>query len=124
MKSSYIKKLIDQLPALISGALIVLAFPVFDMYLLAWVAFIPLLLSLWKKNPLEAFQTGHATYTRLAWLAAVPAHGLAIADDTGDGWLTTRTERLADQLEYLHAANAALARLGERAQLVAMAATV
>ena len=46
------------MPALISGALIVLAFPVFDMYLLAWVAFIPLLLSLWKKTPGEAFQAG------------------------------------------------------------------
>lgn len=70
---------------------------------------------------LEAFQAGYAAYTRLAWLAAVPAHGLAIADDTGDGWLTPRTEHLADQLEYLHAANGRLARLGEHAQLVAMA---
>ncbi len=43
---------------MVSGALIALAFPVFDMYLLAWVAFIPLLLSLWKKTPWEAFQTG------------------------------------------------------------------
>ena len=51
-------KLTDYLPALISGALIVLAFPVFDFYLLAWVAFIPLLLSLWKKSPGEAFQAG------------------------------------------------------------------
>ena len=52
------KKCIDHLPALVSGVLIVLAFPVFDMYLLAWVAFIPLLLSLWKKKPQEAFQDG------------------------------------------------------------------
>jgi apolipoprotein N-acyltransferase len=51
-------KLTDYLPALISGALIVLAFPVFDLYLLAWVAFVPLLLSLWKKSPGEAFQAG------------------------------------------------------------------
>ena len=51
-------KLLDYLPALLSGVLIVLAFPVFDMYLLAWVAFIPLLLSLWKKTPGEAFQSG------------------------------------------------------------------
>ena len=51
-------KLTDYLPALISGVLIVLAFPVFDLYLLAWVAFIPLLLSLWKKSPGEAFQAG------------------------------------------------------------------
>lgn len=46
------------MPALISGALLVPAFPAFDMYLLAWVAFIPLLLSLWKKTPGEAFQSG------------------------------------------------------------------
>lgn len=72
-------------------------------------------------SDLEAFQAGYPTYTRLAWLAAVPAHGLAVADDTDEGWLTTRTERLADQLDYLHAANGQLARLGERAQLVAMA---
>ena len=48
----------DYMPAIISGALVVLAFPVFDMYLLAWVAFIPLLLSIWKKTPGEAFQRG------------------------------------------------------------------
>ena len=52
------KKFLDYMPAIISGALVVLAFPVFDIYLLAWVAFIPLLLSLWKKTPGEAFQTG------------------------------------------------------------------
>jgi apolipoprotein N-acyltransferase len=58
MQNVYIKKFLDYLPALISGLLIVLAFPVFDLYLLAWVAFIPLLLSLWKKTPGEAFQSG------------------------------------------------------------------
>ena len=52
------KYFLDYMPAIISGALIVLAFPVFDMYLLAWVAFIPLLLSIWKKTPGEAFQAG------------------------------------------------------------------
>jgi len=52
------KKFLDYMPSIISGALVVLAFPVFDMYLLAWVAFIPLLLSLWKKTPGEAFQAG------------------------------------------------------------------
>ena len=51
-------KLIDYLPSLISGALIVLAFPVFDLYLVAWVAFIPFLLSLWEKSPGEAFKAG------------------------------------------------------------------
>ena len=58
MKRINTLKLTDYLPALISGALLVLAFPVFDLYLLAWVAFIPLLLSLWKKSPGEAFQAG------------------------------------------------------------------
>jgi apolipoprotein N-acyltransferase len=58
MKKFNTLKLTDYLPALISGALIVPAFPVFDLYLLAWVAFVPLLLSLWKKSPAEAFQAG------------------------------------------------------------------
>jgi len=52
------KKLLEYLPAVLSGILIMLAFPMFDLYLLAWVAFIPFLLSLWKKTPGEAFQTG------------------------------------------------------------------
>jgi apolipoprotein N-acyltransferase len=51
-------KFLAFLPALLSGALLVLSFPVFDLYLLAWVAFVPLLLSLWKKTPGEAFRHG------------------------------------------------------------------
>ena len=58
MKNIYTLKLTDYLPALLSGVMIVLAFPVFDFYLLAWVAFIPLLMSLWKKSPAEAFRSG------------------------------------------------------------------
>jgi apolipoprotein N-acyltransferase len=58
MKDTYRDKFLDYLPALISGVLLVLSFPVFDLYLLAWVAFVPLLLSLWKKSPGEAFRTG------------------------------------------------------------------
>jgi apolipoprotein N-acyltransferase len=58
MQNNNTYKFLDYLPALLSGVLIVLAFPVFDMYLLAWVAFIPLFLSLWKKTPGEAFQAG------------------------------------------------------------------
>lgn len=58
MQNTIINSLIKYLPAILSGALIVLSFPVFDMYLLAWVAFIPLFLSLWKKTPWEAFQAG------------------------------------------------------------------
>ncbi|MBS1126479.1 MAG: lnt [Nitrospirae bacterium] len=58
MENANLKKLYDYLPAIVSGVLIVLAFPVFDLYPLAWVALIPLLLSLWKKTPGEALQTG------------------------------------------------------------------
>jgi len=58
MENANLKKLYDYLPAIVSGVLIVLAFPVFDLYPLAWVALIPLLLSLWKKTPAEALQTG------------------------------------------------------------------
>ena len=45
---------------------------------------------------LEAFQAGYDTYLNLAWLAAVPADGLAPAH--GDGWLTATSGRLTDQL--------------------------
>jgi apolipoprotein N-acyltransferase len=58
MQNTKMKKIIDYMPAIISGALLVCAFPVFDMYLLAWVAFIPLLLSLWRKTPGESFKSG------------------------------------------------------------------
>jgi hypothetical protein len=67
---------------------------------------------------LEAFQAGYDTYLNLAWLASVPADGLA---PTTGGWLTTRSQRLADQLDYLHAANAHLAGLPRDTQLVAVA---
>ncbi|MDH4232416.1 MAG: apolipoprotein N-acyltransferase, partial [Nitrospirota bacterium] len=52
------KNLREYLPAVLSGTLTVLAFPMFDLYLLAWVAFIPFLVSLWKKTPGEAFRAG------------------------------------------------------------------
>ncbi len=72
-------------------------------------------------SALEAFQAGYGTYTNLAWLAAVPADGLAPADGEHGGWLTARSERLTDQLAYLHAANAHLSGLHRNVQLVAMA---
>jgi hypothetical protein len=68
---------------------------------------------------LEAFQAGYGTYLNLAWLAAVPADGLAPA--YGDGWLTATSERLTDQLAYLQAANHHLAGLHPGVQLAAMA---
>ena len=69
-------------------------------------------------SALEAFQAGYGTHVNLAWLAAVPADGLA---PTTGGWLTTRSQRLADQLDYLNVANAHLAGLPRDTQLVAVA---
>jgi hypothetical protein len=71
---------------------------------------------------LEAFQAGYGAYVNLAWLAAVPADGLAPA--YGGGWLTARSERLADQLTYLRAANAHVDGLNPNLQLAAMAIPV
>jgi apolipoprotein N-acyltransferase len=49
---------IKYLPAFLSGILLVLSFPVFNLYPLAWIAFVPFLLSLWEKNPKETFLAG------------------------------------------------------------------
>jgi apolipoprotein N-acyltransferase len=46
------------IPALVSGGLLVLCFPVFDYYLLAFVALTPFLISLWRLSPWEAFKAG------------------------------------------------------------------
>jgi hypothetical protein len=67
---------------------------------------------------LEAFQAGYGTYVNLAWLAAVPGDGFVPAPGQ---LLTPRSQRLADQLAYLHQANAHLARLSRDAHLVAVA---
>jgi apolipoprotein N-acyltransferase len=58
MKKLLIKNAIEYLPAVASGILVVLAFPAFDIYLIAWVALIPLLLSLRNKNAKKAFVSG------------------------------------------------------------------
>jgi hypothetical protein len=71
-----------------------------------------------RTSALEAFQAGYGTYVSLAWLSAVPADGLA---PEHGGWLTTRSERLTDQLAYLTAANAHLAGLHPDTHLVAVA---
>jgi hypothetical protein len=68
----------------------------------------------------EAFQAGYGTYLHLAWLSAVPADGFA---PEHGGWLSPRSERLADQLDYLATANAHLAALPPAAHLVACAVT-
>ncbi len=52
------KKIIRFFPAVLSGILVVLSFPRFDLYLLAWIAFIPLLWSLWDTAPKQAFASG------------------------------------------------------------------
>ena len=44
--------------AFFSGALLILAFPTFDLFPLAWVAFVPLLLSLYATDNREAFRAG------------------------------------------------------------------
>jgi apolipoprotein N-acyltransferase len=53
-----LNKTLAFLPAVLSGILLVLSFPIFDFYFLAWVAFVPLLVSLWQKKPGEAFYSG------------------------------------------------------------------
>nr|BFE56374.1 hypothetical protein GCM10020063_009000 [Dactylosporangium thailandense] len=69
-------------------------------------------------SALEAFQAGYGTYVNLAWLAAVPGDGLALQ---AGGWLTSRSQRVADLLDYLATANAHLAQLPRDAHLVAVA---
>jgi hypothetical protein len=71
---------------------------------------------------LEAFQAGYSTYVNVAALAAVPADALAALH--GVGWLTTTSERLADQLAYLRAANAHIDGLRPNHALAAMAIPV
>jgi apolipoprotein N-acyltransferase len=48
-------------PAALSGFLLIFAFPTFDLYPLAWVALVPLIVSLWDKRPKEAFACGVIT---------------------------------------------------------------
>ncbi len=58
MGKTFLKKYYPFLPALISGVLLVLSFPRFDLSFLAWAGFVPLLLSLWKKEWKESFVSG------------------------------------------------------------------
>lgn len=50
--------MIAQAPAVLSGGLVALSFPVFGLYPLAWIAFVPHLLSVRKKTGNEAFRSG------------------------------------------------------------------
>ena len=58
MENTFYKKLLPVLPAIASGILIALSFPSANLAPLAWIAFVPLLYSLWKKNGKEAFWSG------------------------------------------------------------------
>ncbi len=59
MKNALIKKVIDYYLPVISGIMLALSFPTFDYYPLAWVAFVPLMISLWAKWPKQAFSSGY-----------------------------------------------------------------
>ncbi|HEX5774328.1 MAG TPA: apolipoprotein N-acyltransferase, partial [Geomobilimonas sp.] len=48
----------DYLLAVLSGVLVALSFPKPALSLLAWFAFVPLLMSLGKKGPEKAFKLG------------------------------------------------------------------
>lgn len=55
----YLKvKTVKQVSAVLSGALLISCFPTFDLYLLAWVALVPFLVSLYDQQPKEAFISG------------------------------------------------------------------
>lgn len=60
MRDHILEKTREYFPPVASGLLVALAFPSFDLYFLAWVAFIPFLLSLWGKDPKQAFKSGYA----------------------------------------------------------------
>lgn len=50
--------LIQYGPAVISGVILVLCFPKPNLFLMAWIALVPFLLSLYNKSPKEAFKAG------------------------------------------------------------------
>jgi len=58
MEKTFLKKYYPFLPALISGLMLVISFPRFDFSGLAWISFVPLLFSLWKKDWRESFVSG------------------------------------------------------------------
>ena len=61
MDSMKAKKSIFQYgPAVISGLLLVLCFPTINLFLIAWIALVPFLISLYDKQPKEAFTAGMA----------------------------------------------------------------
>jgi len=59
MGNAFLKKISEFLPAFASGILVILSFPAFDIFPLAWVAFVPLILSVCNKTAGKAFITGY-----------------------------------------------------------------
>ena len=58
MNPSLLQNLITYGPAFISGLLLVLCFPTIDLFLVAWVALVPFLISLYDKDPKQSFRAG------------------------------------------------------------------
>jgi len=58
MNPVFLQNLITYGPAFISGLLLVLCFPTIDLFLVAWVALVPFLISLHNKEPKQAFRAG------------------------------------------------------------------
>lgn len=58
MSAIFLKHLITYGPAIISGILLVLCFPTVDLFLIAWIALVPFLLSLYDKSPKQSFKAG------------------------------------------------------------------
>lgn len=58
MKSKILERLKRYGPSFISGLLLILCFPTIDLYGIAWFALVPFLLSLYDKEPKQAFISG------------------------------------------------------------------
>src|SRR4030042_2167571 len=58
MSITFLQRLITYGPAIISGILLILCFPTIDLFLIAWIALVPFLLSLYDKKPKQAFKAG------------------------------------------------------------------
>ena len=58
MSIIFLQRLITYGPAIISGILLILCFPTIDLFLIAWIALVPFLLSLYNKKPKQAFKAG------------------------------------------------------------------
>lgn len=61
MASNVKDKIRNYGPSVLSGILLFLSFPNFNLYPLAWVSLVPLLISLWDRDSLRAFRSGWLT---------------------------------------------------------------